>query len=292
LKFDQFQRVPGAPSSQELEEACSKNDPDVAIDWIYRNCVQEQVGAELLDTIFKDVKYDRKLLLQFFQIILKDYTQATFLRQVCLGVRFPNATDVMEDNKKQDQQKLEAVHAKLVQMEKDLVNYFYKAQLETDMTAQLEIGQKMSHQDVAKNLKTYLETKYFWVGWASHVYDPIEGYQVHAVHCYNTSQFGCQFVWRKFERNVVVFWNEQDTSKAVKAIEQYQKRTDNVNCEKSAEKLNADLWAWDGVKGRKMVLVVAQSAKLASAHGVDEIEAPAMHTSFLHCKNFNVVFGF
>jgi len=65
-----------------------------------------------------------------------------------------------------------------------------------------------------------------------------------------------------------------------------------VDCEKSAEKLNNDLWAWDGVKGRKMVLVVAQGAKLASVHGVDEVEAPAKHTSFLRCKKFNVVFGF
>jgi len=56
--------------------------------------------------------------------------------------------------------------------------------------------------------------------------------------------------------------------------------------------LNNDLWAWDGVKGRKMVLVVAQGAKLASVHGVDEVEAPAKHTSFLRCKKFNVVFGF
>jgi len=298
LKYDQFRRVPGAPASQELIEACSRNDPDLTLDWIYRNCVQDQVGAELLDTIFRDVKYDRSVLLQFFQMILRDYTQSAFMRQVCLGVRFPNATDMMQDNRNQDEQKMGAIQDKLIQFEKMLMDTFYKQQLEEDITTLLEQSQHLSHKEVAQNLKAILETKYFWLTWGAHVYNPIEGYELHDVHCHNTSQAGCQFVWRKFARNVVADWRDKDTTNATTAIQQYKERKDDFGCEKEAQKLNEALWAWEGVQGRNMVLVVQESAMIFSAHGDNEVQTKhckkhdMIDAILKHDKNFDVIISF
>jgi len=201
----------------------------------------------------------------------------------------------MEDNKNQDQQKMEAIYQKLVQVEKNLVENFYRSQVERDMTNHLEVNQKLSHEDFAKNLRNYFQDKYYWMTWGAHVYNPIEGYEVHAVHCLNTSTVGCQFVWRKFSRNVVVSWSDLNTTNAELAIQQFHENKDNMPCEKNAEKLNDMLWDWDGIKERKLVLVVQDSADLVSVHGADEVEAihcSGSKTIFTKEHNFKLIFGF
>jgi len=186
---------------------------------------------------------------------------------------------------------MEVIYAKLQQLEKELVENFYKTQVVQDMTNHLEVNQKLNHRDFATNLKNYLQDKYYWVLWGAHVYNPIEGYEVHAVHCEESSKIGCQYVWRKFSRNVVVSWSDLNTANATQALQAYKERKDAVSCEKNAEKLNDALWAWDGLKDKNMVLVVRDGEELVSIHGNNEVEAD-FPGSWPSCKHFRAVLAF
>jgi len=87
LKHRQFLTSPSRLTLQELRQICQYKDPQVALDWIHRQVVYNNIGVELIPTIVKDVEYDRIKLRQWIKIIITDAMEAMYLREVCVGAR-------------------------------------------------------------------------------------------------------------------------------------------------------------------------------------------------------------
>lgn len=87
-KYNQFVASPNVLSLQELHDTCKDNDPHLALEWIQRAVVYDQVGVQLISTILEDVEYDRSKLRQWSKVILQDAMEAMYLREACVGVRY------------------------------------------------------------------------------------------------------------------------------------------------------------------------------------------------------------
>jgi len=71
---------------KELQRTCEDDDPAFVLNWIHSNVVKAQVGPQLLQTVLKDVNYDKEQMSTFFAIVLVDATAAAYYRQICLNI--------------------------------------------------------------------------------------------------------------------------------------------------------------------------------------------------------------